>query len=166
MAEGGGPASENKAGIYSRLHSKQGEAQWTQGPDRDTDTLPRITGHGPATLCGQSLCCFRKVGLFWAAIITPLPSALPCAQAGADCFQAPPIQSSPKCWHQTQTCVRKWNINNHGAVDLLRCAAVARNHWWVSVSLLSLFLTLQPFSLSLYFHSPNHTLEMCVHCTR
>lgn len=40
MTEGGGPASENKAGIYSRLHSKQGEAQWTQAPDRHRHPAP------------------------------------------------------------------------------------------------------------------------------
>lgn len=164
MTEGGGPASENKASIYSRLHSKQGEAQWTQAPDRDTDTLPRITGHGPATLSAPKasvvsgvLACFG------------LPSSPLCPQCcGAQATRATTASEHHRCKvHQTQT----WDINNQGAVDLLLCAAVARNHWWVSVSPCSnvsrySWLSSLHFFLSLYFHSPNHTVEMSMHCTR
>lgn len=147
MTEGGGPASENKAGIYSRLHSKQGEAQWTQAPDRDTDTLPRITGHGPGTLRAQSLCCFRSLGSFWAATLAPLPSVLWCAGWG-NCLRAPPMQSSTNT--RQQTC-KKWAAANgiiaiRVEVHPLLCAAVARNHWWLSVSPCSNFCRLSQLS--------------------
>lgn len=147
MTEGGGPASENKAGIYSRLHSKQGEAQWTQAPDRDTDTLARITGHGPGTLRAQSLCCFRSLGLFWAASVAPLPSLL-WRTGWVNCFRAAPMQSSANTRQQTRP---KWAAANgiiaiRVEVHPLLGAATARNHWRLSGSACSNFCGLSRLS--------------------
>ena len=64
MLLGGGGSCPIKIKPASILASIQSwEAQWTQAPDRDTDTLPRITGHGPCTLHAQSLCCFSNFRL-------------------------------------------------------------------------------------------------------
>lgn len=40
------------------------EAQWTQVPDRDTDTLPRITGLGPVLSATQASVVSRMLGWF------------------------------------------------------------------------------------------------------
>lgn len=50
------------ASILASIQSR--EAQWTQAPDRDTDTLPRITGHGPALSTAKASVVSRILGWF------------------------------------------------------------------------------------------------------
>lgn len=128
-------------------------------PQTDTDTLPRITGHGPATLCAQSRCCFRSVGLFWAAIIIPVPSVLRCSDRG----QLLPSTADAKF---TKYLAPNTNMQQQMAADLFLCAAVARIHSLVSVSFAAILGCQASSFFSLYFHSPNRTLEMCMHSTR
>ncbi len=49
------------ASILASIQSR--EAQWTQAPDRDTDTLPRITGHGPVLSTAKASVVSRILGL-------------------------------------------------------------------------------------------------------
>lgn len=50
------------ASILVSIQSR--EAQWTQAPDRDTDTLPRITGHGPVRSMAKASVVSRILGWF------------------------------------------------------------------------------------------------------
>ncbi len=57
------PIKIKPATILASVQSR--EAQWTQAPDTDTDTLPRISGHGPvlstpkAPVVSRVLCWFH-----------------------------------------------------------------------------------------------------------
>lgn len=50
------------ASILASIQSR--EAEWTQAPDRDTDTLPRITGHGPVRSTAKASVVSRILGWF------------------------------------------------------------------------------------------------------
>ena len=76
----GCPMKIKPASILASIQSR--EAQWTQAPDRDTDALPRITGHGPVAHHGQSLCCFNT---FTTAITSLLQLALHAQNLTATC---------------------------------------------------------------------------------
>lgn len=50
------------ASILASIQNR--EAQWTQAPDRDTDTLPRITGHSTVLSAPKASVVSRILGWF------------------------------------------------------------------------------------------------------
>lgn len=67
------PVKIKPASILASIQNRG--AQWTQAPDRDTDTLPRITGHGPVRSTPKALCCFKNFRL------VSLPSSPLCSDS-------------------------------------------------------------------------------------
>lgn len=74
----GCPMKIKPASILASIQSR--EAQWTQAPDRHTDTLPRITGHGPVLTTAKASVVSTVLGWFHHRYHPSAPTGFLCSK--------------------------------------------------------------------------------------